>query len=307
MTSVSFTLRQLEYFDAVASAGTLAAAAERCRVSPSALTVALDELERHLGVQLLVRRKGRGVVLTATGARLLRHARSVLADAEVLADDASRSGAELSGRLSFGCFTTLTPFFVPPIVQGFRDEYPLVSLDVVEGSMADLQEMLLQGRIDVALLYAVDTAHALVFETVREYRPHVIVGTEHRLADRTSVSLRELVDEPLIEVDVPPTRHNTHALFSDFGLRPRIGQVTTSYETARCLVGYGLGYAVLFQRPGTSLTYGGHEVVELELDDPVPLTAVGLARPDGAPRTARYDALRRLLSVGEFAMSAADG
>lgn len=292
----NFTLRQLEYFDAVASAGTMAAAAEHCHVSAAALTLAIDELERHLGVQLLVRRKGRGVVLTATGTRLLHHARSVLADAQALADDASRASSELSGPLTFGCFTTLTPFFVPPIVQGFRQAHPNVTLEVVEGSTSDLQELLLQGRIDVALLYEVDTLQALRFETIREYRPHVIVSTTHRFADRTSVSLAELVHDPLIEVDVPPTRHNTHALFADLGLRPRIDHVTTSYEAARCLVGYGLGYAVLFQRPATHLTYVGSEVVELELDDPVPVTAVGLARPEGAPRTARYDAVHRLLA-----------
>lgn len=295
MNGPHFTLRQLEYFDAVASAGSLAGAAERCRVTASALTLALDELERHLGLQLLVRRKGRGVVLTVAGTRMLRHARSILGEAEAMSEDASRASTDVSGSLTLGCFPTLTPFFVPALLETFARSYPELSLSLVEGSASHLQDALLQGRVDVALLYRVDAPQALTFDIVREYRPHVIVSARHPLSRRGTVSLGELVSEPLIQLDVPPTRRNTEALFAELRLRPRLGHVTTSYEAVRCLVGYGLGYAVLFQRPATSLTYDGHEVVELELIDPLPATTVGLARPEGAPRTARYEALYRAL------------
>ena len=54
MPSIPFTIRQLEYFDATASEGSLAAAAQRCNVSASALALALDELESRLALQLFV-------------------------------------------------------------------------------------------------------------------------------------------------------------------------------------------------------------------------------------------------------------
>ena len=60
MASIPFTIRQLEYFNAIASEGSLAAAAQRCLVSASALALAVDELEQHLRLQLFVRRKGKG-------------------------------------------------------------------------------------------------------------------------------------------------------------------------------------------------------------------------------------------------------
>ncbi len=296
MPAPAFSLRQLEYFAAVAGEGSLTAASEQCRVTPSALTLAIDDLERHLGIQLLVRQRGRGVTLTPAGSRLLVHAQGVLAQAEALADDAAMVAHSVSGRFAVGCFTTLTPFFVPPIIHQFQQLHPEVQLEMVTADTGALGEHLLQGRVETALLYAVDVPHAFAFDPVLEYRPHVLVPRSHRLAERRSVSLAELSDEPLIVLDLPPTRRNTRSIFDQLGLTPTIAHISSNYEAVRCLVGYGLGYAVMFQRPAASITYDGHEVRALEVSDPVPATVVGLARPLGAPRTARHQALRAILA-----------
>ena len=309
MTSIPFTLRQLEYFEAIASEGTLAAAAERCRVSAPGLALALDELERHLGVQLFVRRKGRGMTLTAVGSRMLAHARRLLAGAESLAGEAGQSLGALTGRFTVGCFATLTPFFLPGIIEHFRAEHPALHLDVVEADAAHLDEMLLRGRIDVALLYSVDVAGHLAFDPVQNFRPHVLVGGAHPLADRRKIHLAELAAEPLISLDVHPARQNTEHIFDSLGLQPVVGHVTGNYELVRCLVGRGLGYAVMFQRAATSRTYDGHVVRRLDIADRVPPSIVGLARPAGAPRTARYGALLDMLvsTAGRPAQTPATG
>lgn len=293
---MDFTLRQLQYFDAVASAGSLSAAAARSHVTPSALTLAIDELERHLGVQLLIRRKGRGVALTAVGSQLLARARAILAGAEGLADEASATSSSLSGPFSVGCFTTLAPFVVPGVAERFRHAHPALSLELTTGTAAEIQELLMQGRIDVGVLYSVDVPASLTFEAVREYRPYVLVARDHRLATRASVSVHELAEDPLIALDVPPTHQNTESLLASLGIVPRIGRTTASFEAVRCMVGFGQGYAILFQRPATSQTYDGHEVRALEIEDAVSPAVVGLCRAAGAPITSRYLALRSLLA-----------
>jgi len=287
----SFTLRQLEYFDAIASEGSLSAASERCHVSASALAIALDELERHLSLQLFVRRKGMGVTLTPAGSRVLSLARGLLSGAENLAADAWQAGTSLSGRFSVGCFSTLAPFYLPGILQNFRRAHPALEFDFVEASAPELHELLLQGRVDAALMYSVDVSSQLAFEPVHEYRPHVLVADGHPLASRRSIQLGELVAEPLIVLDVHPSRKNTEQIFAALDLLPAIGHITSSYEVVRCLVGRRLGYAVMFQKPASRWTYDGHAVTRLDLADRVPPTVVGLARPAGAPRTARYGAL----------------
>lgn len=274
----------------------MTAAANACHVTSSALALSLDELERHLGVQLLVRRKGRGVSLTPAGSRMLTRARDVLAQAGALAEAATQDAAELSGPFSIGCFTTLTPFFLPQIVDRFQRKHPAVELDVVTGAAEELHEHLLQGRIDAALLYSVDVPRSLVFDPVLAYRPHVLVPAAHRLADAGEISLAELADEPLVLLDVAPAGNNTRTIFDRLGLEPRIAHVTSSFEAVRCLVGSGLGYAVMFQRPATSTTYDGHEVRVVEIADRVPRTVVGLARPHGAIETSRSTALRTFVA-----------
>lgn len=292
---VDFTLRQLEYFEAVAGAGSLSEAARRCRVTPSALTLALDELERHLGVQLLIRRKGKGVTVTPAGSRLLVHARGVFGSIEALVSDASDASTALSGRLAVGCFTTLAPFFLPPILATFAGEAPSLTVQASTGSVAELQEGLLQGRVDVGLMYHVDVPVSLEFDPVVEYRPYVLLPADHRFASRDAVTLQEIAAEPMIMLDVPPARHNTESLFRERGLSPDIRHVVAGYEVVRCLVGHGLGCAILFQRPRTTVTYDGHEVTAVEIADAVPGTVVGLCRPKGSPRTARQEALLQFL------------
>lgn len=295
--SALFTLRQLEYFTTVAEEGSLVAAAERCHVTASALALALDELERRLSLQLFIRRKGRGVELSPAGARLLSPARQVLTEAAGFVDEAAQEAAGLTGRFVVGCFPTLAPFLLPRVIDGLARDHPNLAVEFAEGTAPELEERLLHGRADVALLYRVDVPGTLTFDVLSEFRPHVIVAADHPLATRHSLSLAELAGEPLIQVDIQPSRQNTELMFARAGLSPDIRYTTTNYELARSLVGRGLGYSVLVQRPKSSVTYDGHRISSVEILDDVASTVVGLARPAGSPMTAKYRALRHILGT----------
>lgn len=292
---LSFTLRQLEYFEAVAAEGSLSAAATSCNISASALALALDELEQRLALQLFVRRKGKGVTLTPAGMRLLSFARQTVTSAETLAAEAAHAASSLSGRFAIGCYSTLTPFFLPAIMQEFQQCHPQLELAVTEADAPLLSDLLLQGRLDAALIYSAHVSAQLAFDAVATFRPYAIVARDHPLAGRGRIHLGELIDEPLILLDVHPSRSNTEDIFGALSLTPRIGHTTTSFELVRCLVGRGLGYSVLIQQPVAPTTYEGQEIAVLELAADVPVATVGLARPAGAPRTARYAALQRFL------------
>jgi DNA-binding transcriptional LysR family regulator len=289
--AIQFTLRQLEYFDAVASAGSLAGAAEHCHVSPTALALALDELERRLGLQLFIRRKGKGVTVSPAGAALVQHAREVLSGAEAFSLEAAQGATGLTGRLSIGCFATLGPFFLPALLDVFARDHADLEIQITEASSPELEELVLQGRVDAALLYGADVSSHLEFEPLHEFAPTVIVSASHALAGRRSVSLAELAPEPLIQIDMQPSLKNTEHMFASLDLTPEVRYKTTDYELARCLVGRGVGYSVVFQRPIPSTTYDGHDIATLEIHDTLPRTVVGLARPQGASRTAKYAAL----------------
>src|SRR5690242_19217172 len=99
-----YTLRQLEYFVAVAEAGSVTHAAAAVPLSQSAMSAALADLENALSVQLLVRHHAKGITLTSAGRELLIASRQLLAMADDLRHVAQGLGASLTGTLSIGCF-----------------------------------------------------------------------------------------------------------------------------------------------------------------------------------------------------------
>ena len=78
-----------------------------------------------------------------------------------------------------------------------------------------------------------------------------------RLAEKAKVALAELVNEPMILLDVNPSRENTEMMFSAAGLSPWIRFRTTDFEVTRSMVARGMGYAILVQRPVADVSYEG--------------------------------------------------
>lgn len=91
------SLRQLSYFVAAAEAGTMTGAGAALHVSQSAVSLGLAELERQLGVRLVLRRRAHGLTLTAAGRELIGPARALLRLAEELRAGGGSSGARCAG------------------------------------------------------------------------------------------------------------------------------------------------------------------------------------------------------------------
>ena len=278
MSSLRYSLRQLEYFVAIAEAGSLSGAAEELRVSQSGLSQSLTDLERALGVQLAVRRKAHGVALTPTGTQVLRHARDFLRHGEDLANIAS-GGDSLRGVLSLGCYVTLAPTALPSLLQDFTALHPGLTIDFVEGTQDVLQRQLLLGELDLAILYDMEIQPDMERALIDTARPHILLPADHRLARKRKVSLAELTAEPMVLLDAPPSSHNTLAIFERFGVRPDVRYRPTTFELTRALVGRGMGYALLVQRPANDRTYEGHQVVVKEIAEPVGDSRVLIAWP----------------------------
>ena len=268
MNPARFSLRQLEYFVAIAEAGTLSEAATRLHVSQPGLSQSLTDLERALDVQLAVRRKAHGVTLTPTGVQVLRHARELLRHADDLVGVAS-GGDALTGVLSLGCYVTLAPTALPSLLQEFTALHPGLTIDFVEGTQDVLQRKLLLGELDLAILYDMEILPDMERTVIDTRRPHILLPASHRLADKRTVSLADLADEPMVLLDAPPSSHNTLAIFENLGIRPNVCYRPTTFELTRALVGRGMGYALLVQRPANDRTYEGHRVVVKEIAEPV--------------------------------------
>lgn len=277
-----FTFRQLEYFSAVAEHGTIAGASAALHVSESAVSAALGELERALGTTLAVRRRAHGITLTTEGRDVLAQARGLLLDARELQDRIERPG--LAGQIAVGCYDTMAATVLPRLVRGFSDEHPDVRIEASDGPQQVIQQHLESGELDVAILYDRDIEGTPVIEPLFALRAHVLVSQRHPLADRETVSFAELVDEPFIRFDLNPSWQHTRSLMSAQGVVPRERYRTGNLEHARSLVGQGLGYTVLVQRPASDVTHDGSRVRRLEITPPVtPVRVVIARRSTGEP------------------------
>ncbi|MDL5157283.1 LysR substrate-binding domain-containing protein [Actinomycetospora termitidis] len=238
MSSSNFTLRQVSYLVAVAEHGTLAAAAATLHVSPSAISVALDELERALGVQLTLRRRAHGVRLTPAGRAAVTRGRRLLRDAGELAT--SLGGA--SGVVSVGCYPTLAPVVLAPWIAAVHRRHPDTRVEFVEDDQDHLQRRLLDGELDLAVLYDHGLSADLETERVAANVPYLLVARDHPATD-----LHAVADEPMVLLDLPPSSDHALAVCRELGVTPRIEHRTRSTEMVRALVGLGLGWSVLAQ------------------------------------------------------------
>ncbi|MCU1480402.1 MAG: LysR family transcriptional regulator [Subtercola sp.] len=295
LTAPDFSLRQLSYLIAVADAGTIVAAARSLHISPSAVSDALTELETSLGSRLCVRRKAHGVTLTPAGLQVVNDGRMLLREAAAIQQGLRSSATELAGPIAIGCYPTLAPIVLPPLLSEFGAEHPQVDMSLVEVTHDQLAGRLESGEIDVAFVY--DTMIPGIPRRASLFRlpAHVLLAADHPLAGQPTVRLDDLIEQDLILLDSPPSATHTLSLFEAQGLRPRIRHRTSNYEAVRTLVGRGLGYSVLVQRPRNPASYEGFALVMKEIDPPVEPVAVDVIW------SAEHEPSARVRALVEFA------
>jgi DNA-binding transcriptional LysR family regulator len=290
-----FTLRQLEYLVTAAEMGTIVSAAERMHVSPSTMSDAITQLERLVHTRLCVRRKAQGLTLTSAGEKVVADARVLLRGAQELYASLVSSTDELSGPVSIGCFPTLAPTVLPPLLMAFADRHPRLDVEVIEASQDRLAELLASGRVDVAFVYEVQLPSRVRRQRLFTLPPHVLLPAGHRLAAAPHVRLEDLADEDFIMLDSPPSSTHALSIFDARGVTPRIRHRTGNPDVVRTLVGRGLGYGMLVQRHMDPGAVRGFPVVMKEIAPAVPPLSIDVVWP------AEYEPTPRTRAVIAFA------
>jgi DNA-binding transcriptional LysR family regulator len=279
----AYTLQQLAAFVAVADTGTIAAAAVRLQLSPSAVRASLGDLERALGAQLCVRHRAKGVELTSGGKAVLAKARVVLHEANDLELDVRGEPGQVTGVLHVGCYTTLGPTVLPPLLDAFRRRYPAARIELREDTLDRLRTAVDARDVDVTIAYDIDLPRHWSTAAWLTSAPRVHVAAGHRLAEQDGVRLLDLAEDPMILLDAPPSREHVLDMCRGAGFEPRVALRTSNFETARALVGRGLGWALLVQRTATDVSYEGRQVIARDVLEPLlPSVPIVVAWPRDA-------------------------
>lgn len=280
-----FTLRQLEYFVAVGEAGSIAKAAEQVNVSPPSISASIAQLETEFGVQLFVRKHSHGLSLTAGGRVFLKEAARLLADADALHDVAGDIAEKVRGPLAIGCLLTFAQIILPALRRRFEESYPDVRVRQFERNQGQLLEMLQRGEIDAALTYDLELSQDVAFEPVMQLPAYVMLPPGHALAGRDLISPEELVDQPMVLLDLPFSREYFLSVFQQKGLRPDIAERTGDIAVMRSMVANGFGYGIANMRPLNTLSPDGKPLVFVPLGGDIRPLTMGIAMPNAEHRT----------------------
>ncbi len=291
-----FTLVQLRYFAVTARLCSMTEAAAELLVTQSTVSTAVAELEKAVGAQLFVRHRASGLKLTRAGSRFALELDSFLDHAERLSQTARGLSSTLSGTLSVGVFAPLSPFRLPAILQLFRTRFPAVEVTFLEADLDALHTALLDGQIDVALMYRLGLDGRFETTVLERIPPHVLVASSHPAArtPNVAVALQDFADESMIALDLPRSREYYEGLHEAAGISPTVAYRFSGYETVRSFVAQGHGYAVLSQRVANDVPYSGGRVVSLALKGDLPPIEVALVRSAAitpTPRALAFEAV----------------
>jgi len=284
-TPLRFTLRQLEYFVAVGEAGSIAKAAEQVNVSPPSISASIAHLESEFGVQLFVRKRSHGLSLTAGGRIFLKEVASLLAAVDALHDIAGDIAEKVRGPLAIGCLMTFAQILLPALRVKFEHAYPDVRVRQFERNQGQLLEMLQGGEIDVALTYDLGLSQDMTFEPLMQLPAYVMLPAGHRLSARTSITPEEMVDEPMVLLDLPFSREYFLSAFQQKGLLPKIAERTADIAVMRSMVASGFGYGIANMRPLHGMSPDGKPLVFVSLKSEIRALTLGVLLPNTERRT----------------------
>jgi DNA-binding transcriptional LysR family regulator len=186
----------MRYFAAVAERGSFTRAAEDLHVAQQAVSQQVKALEQVLGVRLL-RRGSREVTLTPEGAVFLEDCQRVLADADRAARRVQAAARGEAGSLRL-VYTLVSAFeTVPQLLDRLGEDCPLLELQAREVFGSEVEQLLREGRCDVALAPLTTYPADIRQQTIRRERVRVAVGDGHPLSRYGRIELAGLRDERL--------------------------------------------------------------------------------------------------------------
>ncbi|MGG7577929.1 LysR family transcriptional regulator [Rhizobium sp. YTUHZ045] len=287
---MAFTLRQIQYFVAVAEQGSVTRAAQNLSISQSSVTEALKELENDLGVELFERHP-RGLTITHNGHQFLRHATKILASVSDARTSFSGQQSTLSGTLNIGVTSLVAGYVLSDLLARYRRACPGIEVSAIEDNGGYLEHLLVGGELDVAVMVISNLRDRMALQAeILETSPYRLwLPMGHPLVSADIISVADIAREPLIMLTVDEIEENTGKLLSALGARPHVAFRTRSVEAVRSLVATGAGVALLPDLVYRPWSLEGDRIESRDVSGSLPVVQVGMVWRKGSslPQAAR--------------------
>ncbi len=299
------TIRQLQVFDAVASLGSVTAAARRLNMSQSAASSALTDLQIVLKRPLFAHAKGRPLRITDEGKRLHPIVRSLLGELE----DIERPGgdAQLSGKLVIGATAMIAETVLPRLCVEFMARHPLVQIRVEVDTIDGLFDRLGRFELETALIEHFPPAEHIELTHWKTDELVLVVAEGHPLAGRGELDMADLVgfDWCTREASASVTARLRYLLNEKVGQLPVAFESTSNWAVRHAVIaGGGIG---CLSRELVRFDLENGRLAELKVKDFLYTRSLSLARPGGIWRSRLVSSFDRyILENGDAATTAID-
>ena len=246
-------LRHLRYFIAAAEEENVSRAALKLHVSQPGISRQIKDLEEEIGFQLF-ERSAKSLKLTDAGKTFLAEAKTILQRADDAVKKAKAVAENAGGELHVGYAPSLTVKILPQALRVFQEKYPNVRVALRDLSSEEMLTQLREGKLHLALTVppAKKLLRDLDFKLLARYSMCVAVAPRHPLAKLKSVTLAQLVNEPLIgysRADYPDYHEHLEKIFAPVvaGGRhaPRIAEEHDGVASIIAAVEAGRGFALV--------------------------------------------------------------
>ena len=242
---MKFDFKDLELFVAVAEAGSIARAAERCHTVASAVSKRLSDMEESFGTALLSR-GARGVELTSAGHAFLVKARKLLDQAGQLEEEIQKHSAGLRGQVTVFANMSAIVEFLPTVLASFLKQHPDIHVHLEQHISEHIANAVKENSADLGIVGDLPTLDQLTTIPFRQDELVLVTRRDHAAAKHTSTLFSEIAELPFVGLDANSSLHYVLAkAAADCGKRLDLRIRVASFDAACAMVAAGLGVTIL--------------------------------------------------------------
>ena len=171
-----FSLRQIELFIAVSESQTLIQVASQFKISQSAISMALKELEGHLDEKLF-ERVGKKLVLNERGRLFLKEVQPLFLDITALHQKFTQN--HFNGDINIGASLTTAHYIMPPLITGYMKKREEVTINLKMANTEDIVAMIESGEIDIGLIEGSSKSSTITQQVIAPDELIVVSADKH--------------------------------------------------------------------------------------------------------------------------------
>lgn len=291
------SIKQIKYALAIDEYRHFKKAADACAISQSALSSAINDMEKILGFQVF-ERDNKKVLVTPMGEHVLAKARTIFVEVNYLSSMAASINEPLSGDLSLGMIPTIAPYLLPVFLPRLQAQYPKLNLTVEEDQSQHLVDRVMSGQLDTAILALPYECVGLLTFPFWEEDFYLVAHAGDDSVSTTPVSTKDIDIERLMLLKdghcLKDQALSVCGLSHESGLNIRGTSLSTMIE----LVAGKLGTTLVPHMALSSLLSNHPDLIAARLNEPGPHRQIAFIVRPNYPAVDNIELLKTLIQEG---------